>query len=54
MQGREWVKDRFNMMMVGGVGLGLIGAGWIAMDILRSRRKQGDESPIQSVVEATS
>jgi len=54
MERRDLVKDRFNMMVVGGVGLALIGVGWMAMDILRSRRKKGDESPTPSVAEATS
>lgn len=53
MELRDLVKDRFNMMTVGGVGLGLIGVGWIVMDILRSRRKKEDESSVSSTAEVT-
>ncbi len=54
MERRELVKERFNMMVVGGVGLAFIGAGWIVMDILRSRRKKDDKSTTPTVAEATS
>ena len=54
MERRRLVNQRFNMMVVGGVGLALIGGGWIIMDILRGRRKNQDESAVQSVAEAIS
>ena len=54
MERRELVKERFNMMVVGGVGLAFIGAGWIIMDILKSRRKKDDKSTTSTVAEATS
>ena len=54
LERRRLVKDRFNMMVVGGAGLGVIGVGWMLMDILRSRRKKEDEPSTQSVAEATS
>jgi hypothetical protein len=54
MELRDLVKDRFNMMVVGGIGLAFIGVGWMAMDILRSRRKKNDESSVPPTAEATS
>jgi hypothetical protein len=54
LERRKLVNDRFNMMVVGGVGLALIGVGWIMTDIMRSRRKKDNESPKKSVAEATS
>lgn len=43
LERRDLVQERFNMMVVGGVGLAFIGAGWIISDILRSRRKKDDQ-----------
>ena len=51
---RDMIRERANMMMVGGIGLALLGGGWILMDISRSRRKKEKEAPAQSVAEVTS
>lgn len=53
LERRRLVSERFNMMVVGGVGLGLIGVGWIATDLMRGRRKKEDEPSTPSVAEAT-
>lgn len=45
---RRLVRERSNMIMVGGIGLALIGAGWILTDITRSRRKKDDKTVVQS------
>ena len=39
---RRLEEDRYNMMVVGGVGLALIGLGWLAADITRTRRRKAD------------
>ena len=36
---RRLVADQFTMMVVGGIGLALIGVGWLAGDILRARKR---------------
>ena len=44
---RRLVSEQFNMMIVGGVGLALLGFGWLGTDIVRGRRKRtapGNES----------
>lgn len=51
---RRLIRDRSNMIMVGGVGLALIGAGWLLTDLTRSRRKKDADAPTQSVAEASS
>lgn len=37
---RRLVAEQFNMMVVAGVGLALLGLGWLGNDILRSRRRE--------------
>lgn len=37
---RRLVAEQFNMMLVAGVGLALLGLGWLGMDIIRGRRKR--------------
>ncbi len=41
---RRLTAERFNMMVVGGVGLALIGLGWLAADITRGRRRKATMS----------
>ena len=36
---RRLVAEQFNMMIVGGVGLALLGMGWLGTDIIRGRRR---------------
>ena len=36
---RRLVAEQFNMMILGGVGLALLGLGWLGMDIARGRRQ---------------
>ena len=48
---RRLVSEQFNMMIVGGVGLALLGFGWLGTDIVRGRRKRaapGHESSATS------
>lgn len=40
LERRRLTEERFNMMVVGGAGLALIGFGWLAMDIRRGRRRK--------------
>lgn len=37
---RRLVAEQFNMMILGGVGLALLGLGWLGHDLLGSRRRQ--------------
>lgn len=37
---RRLVAEQRDMMVAGGVGLALLGLGWLGYDILRGRRKQ--------------
>ena len=37
---RRLEEERFNMMTLGGLGLALIGLGWLAADITRGRRRK--------------
>ncbi len=39
---RRLVAEQFTMMVVGGVGLALLGLGWLGADILRGRRKKAE------------
>ena len=40
MERRRLQTEQSNMFIVGGVGLALIGLGWLGWDILRSRRRK--------------
>ena len=37
---RRLVSEQFNMMILGGVGLALLGLGWLGTDLVRGRRKR--------------
>ena len=37
---RRLVAEQFNMMVIGGIGLALLGVGWLGMDLARGRRRQ--------------
>lgn len=37
---RRLVAEQFNMMILGGVGLALLGLGWLGNDLLGSRRRR--------------
>lgn len=37
---RRLVAEQFNMMVVGGIGLALLGLGWLGNDMLGSRRRK--------------
>ena len=36
---RRLIAEQFNMMILGGVGLALLGLGWLGTDIIRGRRR---------------
>ncbi len=40
LERRRLEAERSNMMVAGGIGLALLGLGWLGGDILRARRKQ--------------
>ncbi len=40
IQRRRLVAEQFNMMVIGGIGLALLGLGWLGYDILRGRRRK--------------
>ncbi len=37
---RRQVEEQFHMMFIGGLGLALLGLGWLGSDIVRSRRSR--------------
>ncbi|MCY4063249.1 MAG: hypothetical protein OXG53_12825 [Chloroflexi bacterium] len=37
---RRLVAEQFNMMILGGVGLALLGLGWLGHDVMGSRRRK--------------
>ena len=39
LERRRLVAEQFNMMIVAGAGLALLGLGWLGMDIIRGRRR---------------
>ncbi len=39
---RRMVSERYNMMVVGGGGLALLGLGWLGYDIMRGRRRKNE------------
>ncbi len=41
---RRLVAEQNSMMILGGSGLALLGAGWLGMDLLRARRRKGTEA----------
>jgi len=45
---RRLVAEQFNMMVVGGVGLALLGLGWLGADVLRGRRKKAETASSNS------
>lgn len=40
LQRQRIVAEQLNMMVVGGIGLALLGLGWLGTDILRARRRK--------------
>lgn len=46
---RRLVAEQFNMMILGGVGLALLGLGWLGHDVLASRRQPAAEAAQSSV-----
>ena len=43
LEQRRMVAEQLNMMVLGGVGLALVGLGWLTGDIIRSRRRKAEE-----------
>ena len=41
---RRLVADQYNMMVLGGIGLALLGFGWLGNDIMRGRRRKMESS----------
>ncbi|MCY3781952.1 MAG: hypothetical protein OXG78_16680 [Chloroflexi bacterium] len=53
IQRRRMVSEQFNMMVIGGVGLALLGLGWLGYDILRGRRRKTNRGVEASPSSAT-
>ena len=49
---RRLASEQFNMMIVGGVGLALLGFGWLGTDIVRGRRKRASSDRELSATES--
>ncbi|MCY3916884.1 MAG: hypothetical protein OXG49_12800 [Chloroflexi bacterium] len=45
---RRLVAEQFNMMIFGGVGLALLGLGWLGHDVMGSRRRKTAASAARS------
>lgn len=45
---RRLVEQQYNMMIVAGLGLALLGLGWLGMDIIRGRRRAAASQSIVS------
>ena len=43
---RRQLEEQYNMMIIGGLGLALLGLGWLGSDIVRSRRKPPSPDPL--------
>ena len=41
---RRLVAEQFNMMILGGIGLALLGLGWLGMDLRRGRRRTSNRA----------
>ena len=41
---RRLVTEQYNMMVIGGIGLALLGFGWLGYDIMRGRRRKKDST----------
>ena len=50
---RRLVTEQYNMMIIGGVGLALLGLGWLGYDIVRGRRRRSDTSSEASTTAAS-
>lgn len=44
LERRRLLADQRNMMVVGGLGLALIGLGWLLGDLLRGRRRRSENT----------
>ena len=53
IQRRRLVAEQFNMMVIGGIGLALLGLGWLGYDILRGRRRKTNSGVEASPSSAT-
>ena len=40
IQRRRMVSEQYNMMVIGGIGLALLGLGWLGYDIRRGQRRK--------------
>ena len=40
IQRRRIASEQYNMMIIGGLGLALLGLGWLGYDIMRGRRRK--------------
>lgn len=45
---RRLVSEQYSMMIMGGLGLALLGLGWLGSDIVRSRRGKSNATDTQN------
>ncbi len=48
IQRRRIMSEQYNMMVIGGAGLALLGLGWLGYDIMRGRRRKANGSATES------
>lgn len=49
---RRLVSEQYNMMVLGGIGLALLGLGWLGYDIVRGRRRTKGAPPAAGTLPA--
>lgn len=48
---RRLVSDQYNMMVLGGVGLAVLGLGWLGYDLARGRRRKSEAAGADAVAD---
>ena len=51
IQRRRITSEQYNMMIIGGAGLALLGLGWLGYDIMRGRRRKAKSASAEASVE---
>ena len=48
LQRRRITSEQYNMMIIGGAGLALLGLGWLGYDLMRGRRRKAKSASAAS------